>query len=456
MSTPLPLIRFPQGLFSDLCSRLLSDLSHESFAQLLAKREQAGDQIVLTVRQLLSAKRTDYLSRGEAHLQLDKDYIHACLVDLTQRLDVDTLIDVHTHPFALEDVAFSSVDDHDERGFGTFLHETFDDIHYASIVLSQSDYAARLWDTSPGHRLQPRPALLRTQTAGERWPAAGEKPGTMTAQTNEIFSHGALALGVETLRRIMDDQQVALVGIGGIGSLLAENLVQMGFQTLHLIDPDRLEPSNLNRFAGASHEDAARGRLKVEVVADHLRRINPQARIHAYPSGIEEPALESVIAGCDWILVSTDSHTSRARAQTLSLRYFVPLIAAGVNLSVEDGQITDMSGEVILARVGDQLCLHCLGRIDPQRVAAESHPETEVREKLVRRGYVTGLEVKEPAVKTLNAILAALAVETLVNQYTGRQKDTPILVFENNQQAVLYPDRESVEQRNKPCFSCAV
>jgi molybdopterin/thiamine biosynthesis adenylyltransferase len=236
----------------------------------------------------------------------------------------------------------------------------------------------------------------------------------------------------------------------------AENLIHMGFQTLHLIDPDRLELSNLNRIVGISQADAQQGRLKVEAVAEYLRRINPRAQIDTHPVGIEDPKLEPIIAGCDWILLSTDSHTSRAKAQELSLRYFVPLIAAGVNIGVEDGRITDMSGEVILARAGDQLCLHCLGRVDPIRLAAESHPESEVRDRLVERGYVTGLTVKEPAVKTLNATLAALAVETLVNQYTGRQRDVPVLVYENNRQPVIYPDTESVRQRNNLCYSCGI
>lgn len=456
MSNPIPLIRFPQSLFAELCSRLLTDPSDESFAQLLAKREEAGGQIVLTVRELLTPQVNDYLSRGQAHLRLDKSYIHACLVELTQRLDVDTLIDVHTHPFCTRGAAFSAVDDRDEQRFGAFLQETFAGVHYASIVLSRSDYAARLWEPGKSSRLTPTPAWLRTQTALEQWPSAGVEAAISDAAVAEQFSRGTLALGADTLRRIMDGQQIALIGVGGLGSLLAENLVHMGFQTLHLIDPDRLELSNLNRIAGAFYEDAIQGRLKVEAVAEHLRRINPGVRINTYPLSIEDPALEAVIAACDWILVSTDNHTSRARAQTLALRYFIPLIAIGVNITVDGSLVTDMSGEVIVARAGDQLCLHCLGRFDPIRLAAESHPEGEVREKLVQRGYVAGLSVKEPAVKTLNAILAALAVEALVNQYTGRQPVTPILVYENNRQAVIYPDVESIEHRNKTCFSCAI
>ena len=67
------------------------------------------------------------------------------------------------------------------------------------------------------------------------------------------------------------------------------------------------------------------------------------------------------------------------------------------------------------------LCL-----IDPDRVAAEEHAGRHLGGELVQRGYVRGREVKEPAVKTLNAVVAGMAVDALVNQYTERQPHAPV------------------------------
>ncbi len=111
-----------------------------------------------------------------------------------------------------------------------------------------------------------------------------------------------------------------------------------------------------------------------------------------------------------------------------------------------------MSGEIITARWGDRLCLNCLGRIAPTQVAAET--VAELGAELARRGYVSGQAVKEPAVKTLNAILAALSVETLLNQFTGRQALPPILIYENNRLPSVFPDQESLARRTKDCFHC--
>ncbi len=120
----------------------------------------------------------------------------------------------------------------------------------------------------------------------------------------------------------------------------------------------------------------------------------------------------------------------------------MPLLSVGVNITVKDKKIEDMSGEVITARVGDRLCLQCLHRISPTKVASERHPDQGIREALVKRGYVTGSDVKEPAVKTLNTMVATLAVEALLNQYTGVRRHVPILVYENNGAMSLYEDRE--------------
>ncbi len=377
------------------------------------------------------------------------------LCETAERLDADTLIDVHTHPFCRAAAAFSAIDDADERRFAAFLHERFDGLHYASLVLSRSDYAARLWHPgSPAAR--PLPAAVRTQTAFEAWPCAQGEPRPAAPLDRPFLSRTALALGLDALRRIAGARRVVVIGAGGLGSLLAENLVHMGFHDLALVDPDTLELSNLNRIAGAYHADAVARRPKVEVVARHLRNINPEARIDAFACAVEDERLLPVLAGADWLVAATDNHSSRFYAQRKALQYFVPLLSVGVNITVADGRVSDMSGEVITVRAGDGLCLNCLGRLNPIKIAAERHPSAEVREQLVARGYVDGQHVGEPAVKTLNAILAALAVDALVNQYTGRRSDMPVLVYENNRQPAIYVDQASIEARNKACFSCGL
>src|SRR6266567_1795780 len=456
------LIKFKQGDLACLRARILEDLSREHFAVLLGKTQKIDGYTLINVIDLLFPGRSDYSQQNVAFLRIKKDFIHKALVELTNRYDVDTIIDVHTHPFSQGGVAFSATDDGDEQTFFQFLNQKFAGIHYASIVFSQSKYSARVWSIGSGSILE-KSALLKPQTSREHIASADfreyadeQYEKTAVTAAEGFFNRSASVLGLDVMRTIMHDQAISIVGVGGLGSIVAEHLIHMGFHEINLIDPDVLEMSNLNRVVGAYYEDAQQKRYKVDVVKRHLTRINPHATVQAYKKDVHDREMERVLALSDWMIVATDNHSSRLRAQELSVKYFVPLLSVGVNITVKENKLEDMSGEVITARVGDYLCLNCLHRINPIRVASERHPDQTIREALVKRGYVTGKDIKEPAVKTLNTYLATMAVEVLVNQYTDLRRHLPVLVYENNGYMGMYEDRESVQQRNKRCFLCNI
>src|SRR5713226_6131571 len=71
----------------------------------------------------------------------------------------------------------------------------------------------------------------------------------------------------------------AVIGLGGGGSHLVQQLAHLGLGNFLLVDPDRVEESNLNRLVGATAKDAAK-RLRKTVVANRLiKGINPHARV---------------------------------------------------------------------------------------------------------------------------------------------------------------------------------
>ncbi len=456
------LIKFQQGALADLRAHLLADLSREHFGVLLGKTRKVNGFTIINVVDALFPMQADYTQQSVAFLHIRKDFIHKVLMELTSRYDVDTIIDVHTHPFVQGGVVFSGTDDGDERTFFEFLRQNFDGISYASIVFSQEKYSARVWTLTNG-TIVPRKALLKTQTSRENIASSDFREDmdeayekAMVTGKEGFFNRSVSVLGLDVMRTIMHSQVVSIVGVGGLGSIVAEHLIHMGFHQLHLIDPDVLEMSNLNRVVGAYYADAQQKRHKVDVVKRHLTSINPRATVTAHKKDVHDTDVEGVLALSDWIIVATDNHSSRQRVQELSIRYFVPLLSVGVNITAKEKSIEDMSGEVITARVGDYLCLNCLHRIHPIKVASERHPDMGIREALVKRGYVTGQDVKEPAVKTLNTFVATMAVDVLINQYTELHRHAPILVYENNDVMSIYEDHMSIRVRNKQCFVCNV
>src|SRR5437588_2477172 len=130
------LIKFKQGDLAYLRARILEDLASEHFAILLGKTQQIDGYTIINVIDLLFTEQSDYHQQNVAFLRIKKDFIHKALVELTSRYDVDTIIDVHTHPFSQVSVSFSATDNGDEKTFFLFLNEKFEGINYASIVFS--------------------------------------------------------------------------------------------------------------------------------------------------------------------------------------------------------------------------------------------------------------------------------------------------------------------------------
>ena len=103
--------------------------------------------------------------------------------------------------------------------------------------------------------------------------------------------------------------RVAICGLGGLGSRVAELLTRAGVGYLRLIDFDRLEATNLNRQWYFMEQ---LGMYKAEALADNLRRITPYAELDVHTVRITEDNLASLLADVDVIVEAFDNATCKA------------------------------------------------------------------------------------------------------------------------------------------------
>jgi len=80
-----------------------------------------------------------------------------------------------------------------------------------------------------------------------------------------------------TASEVLAGRKVAVLGVGGLGSVVAQQLCQSGVINLFLADYARLNEEDLNRQVVFTHRDV--GRFKVNALASRLRRAHPQAMI---------------------------------------------------------------------------------------------------------------------------------------------------------------------------------
>ncbi len=132
----------------------------------------------------------------------------------------------------------------------------------------------------------------------------------MTIDEQDFFGRTALLAGGDMMCRLRSTK-VLIFGVGGVGSWCAESLARSAIGSITMVDPDRVAPSNINRQMPALHSTI--GRLKVEVIAERLSDINPEAVITAMPCSYSaENAASFHIEDYDFIIDAIDSLDDKA------------------------------------------------------------------------------------------------------------------------------------------------
>lgn len=93
------------------------------------------------------------------------------------------------------------------------------------------------------------------------------------------YSRTELLIGEDGLSKLAA-AKVAVFGIGGVGSYVAEALARCGVGNLVLVDHDKVSLTNLNRQIIALHSTI--GKLKTEAAKERIRDINPDIVVHTY------------------------------------------------------------------------------------------------------------------------------------------------------------------------------
>lgn len=121
---------------------------------------------------------------------------------------------------------------------------------------------------------------------------------------------------------------VCIVGVGGVGSWAAEALARSGVGRLTLIDADDVCVSNVNRQLHALEGEF--GRLKVEVLAERLKRINPDIEVDAIAQFLTPSTLDPLLLrGYDAVLDACDAFRVKVEMIAFCRRRKIPIVVSG-------------------------------------------------------------------------------------------------------------------------------
>ena len=139
--------------------------------------------------------------------------------------------------------------------------------------------------------------------------------------------YNTLLLGEEGME-ILRELRFLIVGLGGLGSFVAEGLVRLGAKKLVLVDSDRVERSNLNRQILYDLSDV--GKSKVIVARNKLLKINPNARIEAFDTRLNRANGGLLVSNADIVIDCTDNFETKKLLNRLCYKAGKGFISAGV------------------------------------------------------------------------------------------------------------------------------
>ena len=136
---------------------------------------------------------------------------------------------------------------------------------------------------------------------------------------------------------------VAVVGVGSLGTVIAEQLTRAGIGRLRLIDRDFVEWSNLNRQSLYDEADAAACLPKAVAAARRLAQINRDVILEPLVAEVTPRSVAQLISGCDVILDGGDSFRLRHLVNEACVQAGIPWVygacvgAYGVSLPITPG-----------------------------------------------------------------------------------------------------------------------
>ena len=136
----------------------------------------------------------------------------------------------------------------------------------------------------------------------------------MEENLDNIFQREELLIGKDNLKKLQQEK-VAVFGLGGVGSYVVEGLVRAGIEKFILIDFDKIEKTNINRQIIATTKTI--GEYKVDVEEKRIKEINPKAKVIKYKEFIESKnnneELFNEVKTADYIIDAVDTISAKIK-----------------------------------------------------------------------------------------------------------------------------------------------
>lgn len=375
-------------LTGDLLNKVLDDLrrphpfAEERMGFIACKPSWSREGLLLLAHSFLSTPDGWYVDDDDFGCVFGPDAIRAAMQYSLDKKACMFHVHLHDHdglPW------FSRIDLKESANFVPDFFNIRPDIPHGAVVLSNNGAAGLCWFPA---RLKPQ-RIDKITAVGLRM----RNLGLVDQYSRQSF------LGSES-EQILLSIRAGIVGLGGGGSHIAQQLAHIGVGHFALFDPDTMEFPNLNRTVGATFDDAIKGTPKVRVAERLIKSVNPYAGV--WPLRNHWQKEFPTLRACDVVFGSLDGFANRAQLEETCRRALIPLIDIGMD--VFKASPYSIAGQVV-ASIPGRPCFRC----------AQFVTDEDLREEGRRYGDAGG----NPQVIWPNGVLASTAVGLFVQMLSS-------------------------------------
>ncbi|MDO8655520.1 MAG: ThiF family adenylyltransferase [bacterium] len=264
------------------------------------------------------------------------------------------------------------------------------------------------------------------------------------------FDRQSRFFGSDGQNRIQNTS-VAIVGIGGIGTHVVQQLALLGVRDYVLIDPQELDDTNLNRYVGARLDDPIPGTFKVDIGERIICSIEPNAKVVKLRVELQTAEVLKAIEGVDVVFGCLDKESLRFILNHFCVAFAKPLFdsASGVEASADEPV---RYGGHVFVMWEPPGCIVCCGKLDMDDVNRELASEGDLQNRELIYGVDSQLLGQTgPSVVSLNGVVASLAVTEFMVAVTGLRKPFRSLSYLGHMGKVTRADPEPGD-----CFTCTL
>lgn len=390
-------------------------------------------------------------------------------------VDDRAILIAHNHPGSTTP-RYSKRDDATEPD--TFQPLTSDgEGPHGSLLLGEEGITGRVWPADPARIrtdgveatspideivIVGETELERIRTTDSQLPSLPDTPSD-PMRARQTLAHGAE--GNARLRAT----HVAVVGAGGLGSLIIQTLTRLGVGKMTAIDPDVVETTNLSRIVGAQPEDAGSAELtptgsettpaawseaspqaglpKIEAMERLVANADPSIGFRGVCAGIETERGLNAALEADILVTATDNETSRDIISEAGQRYLRPVFDAGTSITAQENSLHGIESTFVM-HGAPRPCRNCLGLANRERIRVEDADEEDLVYGL------NMLEGEQPAVITINNYPASQLGFALHAYVTGLLAQRYEPQFDTGSTQLLAAERRGVPYGGERCTIC--